>query len=88
MDAVSAIAEHVWEIFEERDTLSLVLCDLRSAFDCVSYSVLLRKLKFYGLCGAVLSTFASYLSRRFQVVNIRGCGVPQAVHVSWYPSGL
>ena len=65
----------------------LVLLDLSAAFDTVDRSVLLRRLQTsFGISGAPLDSFKSYLSARSQRVSIRGAlsdslpldwGVPQ-----------
>ena len=65
----------------------LLLLDLSAAFDTVDHGILLDRLSHrFGICGLALSSFKSYLSNRFQFVEIRGeksshqpltCGVPQ-----------
>lgn len=66
--------------------MSLTLADLSKAFECVSYRILLKKLKAYGVKGRVDQMITSYHSERQQVVSIRGAyssslpvaqGVPQ-----------
>ena len=65
----------------------LVLLDLCAAFDTIDHCILLERLKSgFGIRGAALSWFASYLSNRSQQILIDGslsmnfeltCGVPQ-----------
>jgi hypothetical protein len=63
-----------------------IFCDLRKAFDTVDHSILLKKLKNFGLGDAELGWFKNYLSNRKQFVFIEGkcsplldilLGVPQ-----------
>jgi hypothetical protein len=84
--AVANLTEMVYDAFEMEQSVQLTLLDLTKAFDCVSHSILLKKLEEYGLGGAVLNMFRSYLSGRRQAVSILGAvsavaevgrGVPQ-----------
>jgi hypothetical protein len=84
--AVAKISTIVEEAFEVGDSVSLTLCDLSRAFDCVPHDVLIKKLQCYGVGGLALATFKNYLSLRTQKVTISGadsrervlsCGVPQ-----------
>ena len=63
-----------------------VFIDLSKAFDTIDHSLLLKKLKPYGMRGTALSWFTGYFTNRFQYVFIGGnnssylqirCGVPQ-----------
>ena len=59
---------------------------LSKAFDTLEHTILLQRLKFYGVSGTSLQRFASYLMNRHQLVDIDGTystvtslitGVPQ-----------
>ena len=63
-----------------------VFIDLKKAFDTVNHEILLQTLEHYGIYGAPLAWFKSYLYDRKQYVHINGtnseistviCGVPQ-----------
>ena len=72
---------------DNHQSVILLLLDLLAAFDTVDHKILLNRLSTrFGITGAALSWFSSYLSNRYQFVNIRGqrssnrplkCGVPQ-----------
>ena len=63
-----------------------VFLDLSKAFDTLDHEILLSKLTFYGVCDSGNNLFRSYLSNRFQFVDLDGSksslkniytGVPQ-----------
>jgi len=76
-----------WYLNIDKGMTNLIaFLDLAKAFDAVSRSILLKKLELYGLKGATLDWFISYLSNRQQQCVVEGCvskpqltscGVPQ-----------
>ena len=60
--------------------------DISKAFDCINHKILLMKLEQYGIRGAALKWFTSYLELRSEYININNMnservylnyGVPQ-----------
>jgi hypothetical protein len=71
---------------EKQHVSALVLLDLSAAFDTVEHATLLQRLSMLGLTGSALEWIQSYLSDRYQCVQIEGflsanvqvkTGVPQ-----------
>jgi hypothetical protein len=63
-----------------------VFIDFSKAFDTVNHKIILSKLSHYGIRGIAYEWFDSYLSGRFQYVDLNGslshtinvqCGIPQ-----------
>ena len=84
--ALMSITEQIKSNFRKKSFSCGVFVDLEKAFDTVNHSILISKLKYYGLKDQSLSWFTSYLNNRSQQVNLNGqisnpkpvtCGVPQ-----------
>jgi hypothetical protein len=84
-----AIIELVDRISEDLDNKKFslgIFVDLSKAFDTINHEILLGKLDHYGIRGVAKNWFQSYLSNRFQFVQLEDhksdkllikCGVPQ-----------
>ena len=80
------MVDQIYEAFEKNEYALGVLIDLSKAFDTADHSILLRKLELYGITDRNYAWIKSYLSNRFQDIQIDEnsrteycvvkCGVP------------
>ena len=84
--ALMEITEHIKESIDKGKFGCGIYIDLRKAFDTVNHSIPFKKMEHYGVRGALLEWFKSYLTGRNQYVFYNGessdlkpisCGVPQ-----------
>ena len=84
--ALMSITEQIKSNFRKKSFSCGVFVDLEKAFDTVNHSILISKLKYYGLQEPSISWLSSYLTNRSQQVSLNGqlstsrpvtCGVPQ-----------
>ena len=86
-NAIVQFVDKIFDSFEKEQFTLGVFIDLSEAFDTVDHSLLLKKLKLYGITDKNLTWFESYLSNRKQYIEIGEnsktylkyvtCGVPQ-----------
>ena len=68
--AIIELTDKLAKAFENKHIVIGLFLDLSKAFDCMSHSILLKKLHFYGIRGCALQWFESYLCNREQYVSI------------------
>ena len=61
--------------------------DLKKAFDTVNHTILLDKLKYYGVRGITNNWFKSFLEHRFQYTNIKECSSEKFLITHGVPQG-
>lgn len=83
-DAVHTLIDDVIVFLSEKKKVSGLFLDLSSAFDTVSHVALVRKLELCGVRGKALHLFQSFLSDRYQFVEIGGVETEELVR---YKSG-
>uniref|UniRef100_A0AAR2M4G4 Reverse transcriptase domain-containing protein n=1 Tax=Pygocentrus nattereri TaxID=42514 RepID=A0AAR2M4G4_PYGNA len=76
-------------LFTDQGNVSLlVLLDLSAAFDTIDHAILLDRLEnLVGVTGTALSWFRSYLSDRYQFVNVKGESSVRAKVIYGVPQG-
>ena len=85
--AIAQLVDQIYKSFENDKYTVGIFIDLSKAFDTVDHTILLKKLEIYGITGANLAWFRSYLTNRKQYICINNdtktneqkvtCGVPQ-----------
>lgn len=84
--AIINLIDQISEAIDKKEYTVGIFIDLSKAFDTVNHSILLAKLKYYGIKGPPLSWLSSYLHNRKQYTVINDvsstlsnvtCGVPQ-----------
>ena len=66
----------ITEALNKKQHTIAIFCDLKKAFDTCNHSILLQKLKKYGISGTELKWFESYLTKRKQFVNVKNQSSP------------
>ena len=70
--ALIRIQNDILRALDDKKCVLLILLDLSSAFDTIDHTVLLSRLSSYlGVCDEALAWFSSYLSGRYQSVQIQ-----------------
>ena len=67
--AALELADRIIQQMDENKTPINIYLDLSKAFDTLNHSILIHKLKFYGINGTAIHLFKSYLSNRKQYVE-------------------
>ena len=84
--AIQTVVDSILEALDKKMSVIGVFMDLSKAFDTINHSILLYKLSHYGIHGAALDWFKSFLHKRQQMVEYNNvmsekidvlCGVPQ-----------
>ena len=81
------ITTHTYDAMQNNSYTTLLLMDLRKAFDTMSHHILLHKLYHYAVCGLAHSLIERNLASREQYVSInnhQSC----SKSVSEFPKGL
>ena len=69
--AITALTELIRESLDNNGFAAGIFIDLKKAFDTVEHSILIHKLRHYGIRGKALDTLRSYLSNRSHCVEIQ-----------------
>lgn len=69
-DGILNLVNIIYEGFEKKKYVASSFCDLSKAFDCVSFDILLEKLKRYNFNLGSIALIQSYLTNRSQTVRV------------------
>ena len=69
-DAVSCVADHIYQAINENKKCLVIFLDLGKAFDTVTHRILLEKMEQIGIRGVAHKLYKDYLSNRTQTVKI------------------
>jgi hypothetical protein len=69
-DAIFKLTHEVLNALNNGTKVCGIFCDLENAFDPVNHSLLIKKLPYYGIMGKSISLLESYLTNRYQRVQI------------------
>jgi len=84
--ALLSLINNISENLDNGEATVGIFLDLSKAFDTIDHTILINKLRHYGIRGTTNAWFSNYLSGRYQCVSINGtksdfkeiqCGVPQ-----------
>ena len=71
--ALIAVCDDIKRGFDNRKGTALIMIDLSAAFDTISHSILLQRLRNrYGIMHNALKWFQSHLAERYQCASISG----------------
>ena len=80
------LTDKIYETMDQGDIPISIFLDLSKAFDTLAHSILLNKLEYYGVKDNASRWFSSYLTGRYQYIDMKGVrseichiktGVPQ-----------
>ena len=89
IDQTTAISltDSIRRNIDQKMLTGAVFVDLRKAFDTVDHSLLLAKLKHYGVVETELKWFCDYFKNRAQIVNFQNVLSPPCHITSGVPQG-
>jgi hypothetical protein len=75
-EATCTLLNEILTVLNNKILVGGIFCDLKKAFDCVNFYILLSKLEFYGIVGRANILVKSYFKDRYQRVSISNWNTP------------
>ena len=85
--ALEIITTNIFKYWEDKKVVTGICIDLKKAFDCINHSILLKKLKKYGLTGPIQDILKSYITDRSYAVKINNTYSDHAISYKGIPQG-
>ena len=82
-----AVLHKIGEALDKNKQSDILYLDFAKAFDCVDYTILIEKLRWYGIDGCLLEWFKDYLKGRYQRVIVDGVASQPLPVTSGVPQG-
>ncbi len=86
--AAMEFVDKIGETMNNKLTPFAIFIDLSKAFDTLDHTILLQKLRFYGIQGTELAWFESYLTGRTQCVRYNDSVSERLITRNRCPTGL
>ena len=80
--AIYTLLNNVLSLFDRRNLVGGLFCDLQKAFDCVNHEMLLAKMKFYGISRIANKLMESCLENRYHRVSVNN-SIPNKLSSKW-----
>jgi len=81
------VMEDITKLLDDKDSVDVIYCDFRKAFDSVPHERLLLKMRAYGVTGNLLNWVRGFLSGRTQRVRVGDASSSDAGVLSGIPQG-
>ena len=86
-DACLEFIDRIMIDLDKKETPFSIFIDLSKAFDTIDHTILINKLAYYGLDQIPIKWFSSYLSNRYQSVQIDGSNSTKKLITTGVPQG-
>lgn len=85
--ATVELIDRLLGFMDKNETPFAIFMDLSKAFDTINHKILLSKLDFYGFSDPALNLLNSYLSKRYQYVDLQGVVTEKSLINTGVPQG-
>ena len=83
--ATIELTDRILSNMDRNEIPFIIFLDLSKAFDTLDHTILLQKLKHYGIGGKALHLCESYLTNRSQLCGNKWCKIRTTANYNWCP---